>query len=286
MKTRHEKAVDLAYLAGDKIGALFDVIGHTEAPGGRILREYRLARRALETALSDPAQARRVLMDFRANLDDALGSIFDKSTADGMELAELMLAIYELDSPGIDSSSLVSVSETQKAVLAQADAQIHAILGMSISGAADVVTVLGDEQRVGVFSPAPVAREATRWAAWLFNTTHAGWTGAAIGRNYPEYGRQAVAAIDERTTECCLKVNGQIVQMDEMFTLTGTPRYADKMKAPPFHGYCRTAEALVRMKDGEDGLTRSMRDAAQAELAARADGSRKEIHPAHATSRR
>jgi hypothetical protein len=77
-----------------------------------------------------------------------------------------------------------------------------------------------------------------------------------------------------------------VVGMDEDFTLTGTPRFADKIHDPPFHHWCRTAEALVLAQMAEDALTRQMREAAAAELKAREDGSREEIHPAHARSGR
>lgn len=102
-----------------------------------------------------------------------------------------------------------------------------------------------------------------------------------------EWRKQAIAAIDERTTDCCLRVHGQIQPLDKPFILTGTPRYADEMKAPPFHDYCRTVQALyVEEFEVQGATTDEMRDAARAELKAREDGSRKEIHPAHATSRR
>ncbi|GIK42437.1 MAG: hypothetical protein BroJett011_62700 [Chloroflexota bacterium] len=99
--------------------------------------------------------------------------------------------------------------------------------------------------------------------------------------------KQAIAAIDERTTDCCLRVHGQIKDLDQPFVLTGTPRFADEMQSPPFHLYCRTAQALWLERFEAAGITTArMRDAARAELEAREDGSRQEIHPAHATSRR
>lgn len=102
-----------------------------------------------------------------------------------------------------------------------------------------------------------------------------------------QWSHQAIAAIDERTTDCCLRVHGQIQPVDAPFKLTGTPRFADEMKAPPFHWFCRTSQTLYVKEFEIVGVTtEDMRAAAQAELTARGDGSRKEIHPAHATSRR
>lgn len=101
-------------------------------------------------------------------------------------------------------------------------------------------------------------------------------------------GRQAVAAIDERTTDCCLRVHGQIVGMDQPFRLTGSPRFADYVMAPPFHWHCRTAETLYIPEFEEIGVkTGDMRSAARGEIEARRKtGKRQEIHPSHATSKR
>lgn len=124
------------------------------------------------------------------------------------------------------------------------------------------------------------------------------WTAAtALGQTYYEAGqsqseqrwrKQAVAAIDERTTNCCLRVHGQIQDLDAPFHLTGTPRYADYKQHAPFHDFCRTAEALhLEVFETVGITTREMRDAARAELEARErTGTRVEIHPANAVSRR
>jgi hypothetical protein len=58
------------------------------------------------------------------------------------------------------------------------------------------------------------------------------------------FQKQAVAALDARTTDCCRRVNGQIQPLDEPFVLTGTPRYTDRAMHPPFHWGCRTVDTL------------------------------------------
>lgn len=55
--------------------------------------------------------------------------------------------------------------------------------------------------------------------------------------------KQAIAAIDDRTTECCLKVHSQIQDLDKPYKLTGTPRFQDEMMFPGFHWRCRTSSA-------------------------------------------
>ncbi len=102
------------------------------------------------------------------------------------------------------------------------------------------------------------------------------------------FQKQAIATIDERTTDCCLRVHGQVQPIDEPFELTGTPRYADEVQDPPFHWYCRTSEALYNPAFEEFGIpTERMVDMAQLELDARElTGKRVAIYPSHATARR
>lgn len=144
-----------------------------------------------------------------------------------------------------------------------------------------------------------------RASVWLANTNQAAseeitnlWTygvglfGAYLSifneQQEETYKKQAVATIDDRTTDCCLRVHGQIQPLDEPFQLTGTPRYADEVQDPPFHWYCRTAEALYHEEFEEFGIpTSKMQDAAEAELEARERTKTREvIYPSHATSRR
>lgn len=111
--------------------------------------------------------------------------------------------------------------------------------------------------------------------------------GAQQQQSGVRYWKQAIAAIDERTTDCCLQVHGQIQPLDKPFELSGTPRFGDKVMNPPFHWYCRTATALYRPEMEQTGLTTTdMVSAAKAELAARLKGGRVVIHPSNAVSRR
>lgn len=93
---------------------------------------------------------------------------------------------------------------------------------------------------------------------------------AYIGRaqqDIPELKRQAVAVIQGRTTDTCLRVHGQIVGVDEPFELSGEPRFADSMMHPAFHWNCRTAVAAWHPVFERGGLTTSnMERSAQAEL--------------------
>ncbi len=78
--------------------------------------------------------------------------------------------------------------------------------------------------------------------------------------------RQAIAAISPETTDCCLRVHGQIRDVDEPFELTGSPRFADRMLHPSFHWNCRTSIAMYHPIFEQSYPTSTMRDMARAEL--------------------
>lgn len=112
--------------------------------------------------------------------------------------------------------------------------------------------------------------------------------GRAGRRSRVKFMKQAIAAIDSRTTDCCLRVHGQIQPLNSPFILNGKPRFANRMQGPPFHWYCRTATTLYTQEMEAVGVpTQSMIDAARAELMARLrTGKRVPIWPSHATSGR
>lgn len=134
------------------------------------------------------------------------------------------------------------------------------------------------------------AQQEEQGNVWAYGVGLLGAYLAIYNETQPEteYKQQAIAAIDKRTTDCCLRVHGQIQPMEEPFQLTGTPRYADEIQDPPFHWYCRTAEALYHEDFEQFGIpTEKMRDMADLEMEARElTGRRVTIHPSHATSRR
>lgn len=82
--------------------------------------------------------------------------------------------------------------------------------------------------------------------------------------------KQAVASIGPRTTKCCLRVHGQIRDVDQPFDLTAEPRFARQMMHPAFHWNCRTSEAMYHPIFEQGALTTaSMRSSAMAEFNSR-----------------
>lgn len=110
----------------------------------------------------------------------------------------------------------------------------------------------------------------------LVITAENGSKNAAIGelaREIPEVKKQAIAVIGQNTTDCCLRVHGQIQPNDQPFILTGTPRFVDQMQMPAFHWSCRTSIAMYHPVFERSGLTTAnMRKSAEAQLAKGASG--------------
>jgi hypothetical protein len=149
------------------------------------------------------------------------------------------------------------------------DSQMDALEAM-VRADVDPALIYGDGDRLGAMQPAPVNREGAKWLGiaaglallfWLFGRREPGvsWIPDDL-----KIQKQAIAQIDNRTTDCCLRVQGQIQDFDKPFRLTGTPRYADKVEWPPFHWWCRTSIVLY-MKEFDLGLTQEMLEEARAE---------------------
>jgi hypothetical protein len=281
---QHRQAIQVALEVNDQIGeTVARFIGTAHHPRGRLLAAYRNARRALAGNLR-PADAREILNGLRSEATGAVQEALASGVTGGLAAGRRSLEIYRVSevsaaTPGLERAGLTAVT----AVL---DGQILAIQAMIDAGIADEALILGDENRVGLLSPAPVQRESARWIALATVGALALVASRGTASSGRTYFKQAVAAIDERTTNCCLLVNGQVQPQNKPFVLNGTPRFADKIDHPPFHHHCRTAEALVEDADADDEYTREMRDAARAELTAREERGREEIHPAFSSSRR
>jgi len=286
MATRHQRAAKAAGKTGDELGRLFAQMGTSQHPRGAVLSAYRTARKALKGNFSSLATVEDALGTLRLAVERANEILLRDATEIGLKQAETELAIYGLELMG--GVGAQTRQEALRSIIATLEAQITQVRALALTGA-DEALVIGDASRVGLLSPAPVSAEASRWLALVAEQSHEEIIQDSIAQAGAgdEYMRQAIAAIDERTTDCCLRVHGQVVSLDGEFTLTGTPRFADRLHAPPFHWYCRTGIALVRRIDADDEWSQEMRDAARAELTAREEtGQRVEIHPAHARSRR
>lgn len=263
-RSQHERAVRQAARTSAELKTLFGRLGNAEHPRGRILSAYRMARRALKGNLGSHFAVQDTLFELRNTAEMEIWMILRDAAASGREQAESELGIYGLPVHGAWPDDRAALT----ASLLILDQQIAAINALLATGDASENIILGDASRVGILSPAPVIREANKWTtevallAW-WNSIKRGVEQAGA---QDDYVRQAIAAIDHLTTDCCLRVHGQTAELDGDFTLTGTPRFADKQYKPPFHWNCRTAEALVLRSEADDSLTARMRKASRDEL--------------------
>lgn len=326
MQTPHERAVSNAGRTTDRLGKLFDRLGHADSRRG-VFRAYRTALAALAADMSLPAFD-EVTASLRRSVELEAGELLAVALQDGIESGGRDASFYGFT---VDSAYDMSVpADALAAILATVDTQIAGARALLLLGANDDAQIIGSDERAGILTPAPATVEAARWivliastaadivtrrgiaretappflrdeaaravnatAPALFNGRYEGYDfaqfgiGAKVRDLFSEWGRQAVAVIDERTTDCCLRVHGQWQAMGDDFTLTGTPRFADTQPRPPFHKWCRTATALVQRQYAADDLTAQMREAARAELTARTlKPRRRVITPANAFSRR
>lgn len=305
MSKAHERAIQNALDTGDDINALFDKLGSADHPRGVIMSLYRSFLREVEPHLDNPPVVREMLRTFKTRLTVAFTQVFEQAAVVGANRAERDIARNDI----VENSALLPdpilsqlTQPARDAISAAIDAQLNAVYAQLAMGR-DPVSIVGDNGRVGLLSPSSLLKIGKRIVAEMVSSARdqrlreafSGGFGGIGGLILPNaniaaksevYKRQAIAAIDERTTDCCLRVNGQVVGVDELFRLTGTPRYADKMADPPFHDYCRTSVALVHEDDIDDKMTSDMKKAAIAEIKAREDGSRATINPADSKSGR
>lgn len=94
---------------------------------------------------------------------------------------------------------------------------------------------------------------------------------AEVAGSIPDIGKQAIAAVGVNTTDCCLRVHGQVKPVDQPFELVGEPRFADQLMTSPFHWNCRTAIAMHHPFFEEAMPTDKLKADAEKELQRRKD---------------
>lgn len=282
MANPHKLAVDSGIRANDTIGTFFTRIGTAEHPRGFVVSSYRNANRALKTAIGEPSPilaVSEVINELRRTVKSDSDSMLTEAQGSGIEEAARQLRIYGVKtSPPSVSTDTAERQAVVDAIISRIDAQEAAIRAMLMTGA-DPSQIVGDEERKGILKDSDITALLAAWAASLFWTAFTGWADAHQGSI--GFQKQAVAALDARTTDCCLRVHGQIQPMNKPFHLTGMPRFADYMDWPGFHWWCRTSGVLVP-PDSEDELTATMRSDARYWLEERAKGNNPDQHPANA----
>lgn len=258
----------------DRLGVLFGRLGNLQHPDSGVLVAYRNANRALRDVMQHGGSlraAKEVTRQLKASVKEAVLPVLAVAAKDGAASAKDQIGYYggrvsdaELDMQDqIDAAFDVMYTSVQKQETA---------LTAFLLGGADEGLILGDEGRQGVLRPADVIGAGTFWIAALFWDAFSRLSERSSGK--VDFSKQVVAAIDNRTTDCCLRAHGQIVGLKEKFHLTGTPRYADYLDWTPFHGWCRSSVVLY-LPGYDDGLTDLMTESARQVLAEREAGENK-----------
>ena len=278
------QAVESGIKANEMVGDLFVGIGNNENPNGIVTSAYRNARRSMASALQERnrlAAAGDVLLQLRETVTRDMRTFFAEAQELGAGESARQMRFYKIASPDVSRVSLQLSTQNQSAlsvVTSTIDRQIAAINAMILTGSADE-EIIGDEERVGVLRQSEVISAAAFWATALLWDAFDYWT--TNHSNGTQFYKQAVAALDNRTTDCCLRVHAQVQPMSAPFILTGTPRFADKVDWPAFHWYCRTSGVLY-LPRFDDGITTQMRAGADFFLAERAAGRNPDNDPANA----
>ena len=271
-----------ALFMNEDIGELFAAVGSSAHPRGYVSTAYRNAKRAMKSALTEafPQQAaREVFAGLRSNIRAGTLEAFGVAQQLGLDEAARQLAFYDITgaptmTQGEREAANAALDVIIQKVNAQ-EAQVNALLMLS----ADPVQILGDEERVGALRESDIVTTSTVWLAALLWDAFDRWVSG--NANGIQFGKQAIAALDSRTTDCCLRVHGQVQPMNKPFHLVGTPRFADYLDWSPFHHRCRTSIALY-MPEFDDGLTARMREGSDQILRERAAGGSGHRAPADA----
>lgn len=246
--------------------ALFGQMGSTQHPRGRILRAYRNVRRGAASAFREPSPQyalREVLQGFRLEMSAHINGFLIDARSLGAQQARVDIEAWGLSQSG---SLPRTLGPERTAWLGIVDTQIAAT-----EASPTPEYVLGGESQLGVLQPAPTIQAGAHWLSstatlfWFFGIQQ---PVRADNREW-DWFKQAIPAIDMRTTDCCLRVAGQAVPLSEQFRLTGKPRYADNQEWSPFHDWCRTSVALVPKHLADDDLAQQLRNDAQRWIIAR-----------------
>jgi len=256
-------SISAALRTNRELGKLFAKLGTAAHPRGKVLVAYRSARRALRTVLRQRAlaikqgawlgahwEAREVMSGLKDSVRVAADTTLDRARALGWKQAVIEGRVWNIE-PQMQYVDTVAMTD---AIVSVVEQQERAILATLATGA-DPALILGGDTTVGLLRPDTVIREGTHWLATAAGLALIGALRPAMQATGRAWGKQAIAAIDGVTTECCLRVHGQIVPEDKKFHTTGSPAFAEYQDWPDFHWNCRTSGTMVPLDEADDDLT-------------------------------
>lgn len=272
-------SIQAALRTNRELGKLFAKLGTAEHPRGAVLVAYRNARRALRDALRQRRsaieigawlgayhEAQEVMRGLKDNVRMVAINLIEDAYSWGLAQAQVEAKVWKLgySVPFIDTGAMTD------AVLDVVEQQERAILATLATGA-DTALILGSDTTVGLLRPDTVTREGARWLATAAGLALRGALQPAMESSGRAWGKQAIAAIDAVTTECCLGVHGQVVLADKKFHTTGSPAWAEWQDWSPFHWNCRTSVGMVPLNEADDDLTAMLLEQSAGEKEKRQD---------------
>lgn len=272
-------SIQAALRTNRELGKLFARLGTAEHPRGKVLVAYRNARRALRDVLRQRAPAiapgawlgaRFEAQEVMSGLKDSVRTVADTTLTAAVELgwqqAEVEARVWELEPlmPYIDTMAMTN------AWVGIVEQQERLILATLATGA-DPALILGSDTTVGLLRPDTVTREGAHWLAVAAGLALIGALQPAMQGTGRAWGKQAIAAIDAVTTECCLRVHGQVVPENKPLHTTGSPAFAEWQNWSPFHWNCRTSVGMVPLDEADDDLTAMLLEQSAGEQEKRRD---------------
>lgn len=269
-------SIQAALRTNRELGKLFAKLGTAKHPRGKVLMAYRNARRALGDVLGRQASLTLTyyleVQEVMIGLRDSVRAVADTTLTAAVDLgwrqAEVEARVWELQPlmPYVNTTAMI---ETLIGIVEQQERVILATLATG----ADPAPILGDDTtNSGILGHGHlVTREGAHWLATAAGLALIGALKPAIESSGRAWGKQAIAAIDAVTTECCLRVHGQIVPEDKPFHTTGSPAFAEYQDWPDFHWNCRTSGTVVPLNEADDDLTAMLLEQSAGEQEKRQD---------------
>jgi len=267
-----KRSINEAVRVNHELARLFASAGTTDHPRGAVLSSYRTTLRALKADTSTGA-----IRDTMQSLQREIHSFAREKLLEASSIGTGS-AIKQMGYYGKKLSTFVpppQIEPALDAINSVIQAQTSAALGLASTR--NTTQITGDQNRQGVVQATAVTSALAFWMATMLAQAMS----TTVLASGSDFKKQSIAALDGRTTDCCLRAHAQIQPMNGLFILSGTPRFADKLDWTPFHWYCRTSIALYL--DGYDlGLTEQMRDGANFLLSERKAGRHPDRDPADA----
>lgn len=250
---------------------VFGYLGTKEHPNGKALVAYRNAIRSLNTSLNSNGDGiertlglNDALSELRGSLQTTAVEAVSRGHAVGVSSAQSQMEAYQIPLV-VDETTAASIEAyAVAAIMAEFGKQEELARSYALSGA-DPAMIIGDENRQGVLQAAGFIQNAAYWVAQTSSAViqHAGQASGQAADMV--FKKQVVADFSGRTTETCLRANGQVQDLDDKFRLTATPRYADQLDWTPFHWWCRSSIVLYQEEFDFD-ITNDLQQKSQGEL--------------------